>query len=147
MRERLGRVLGMTAKLARERFDQRLRSAGASFPMFVVLQHAAVSPAVSQRELASGIGIEGPTLVRHVDRLVADGLVRRVRDGRDRRLSRVELTDEGRAAVKRLGTVADGVDKELRGLFSPTELATLYELLGRIRDHYGKESDGQRRVG
>lgn len=137
----------MAAKLARERFDQRLRSVGASFPMFAVLQQAAICPGVCQRELADRIGIEGPTLVRHIDRLVADGLIRRARDRRDRRVSRVELTGEGKAAVERIGAVADGVDRELCSQFTASELATLYELLGRIRDHYARESDGPRRVG
>jgi MarR family transcriptional regulator for hemolysin len=146
-RDRLGKVLALAAKVSRERFDQILRAAGGSFPAYMVLTHAEAYPDLSQRQLADRLGIEGPTLVRHIDRLVADGLVRRVRDPQDRRVSRVELTAEGTAAADRLRGVADVADAKFRLLFTPAELATLYQLLYRIQDHYEKEPDAHDRVG
>jgi MarR family transcriptional regulator for hemolysin len=145
--ERLGKVLALAAKVSRERFDQILRAAGGSFPTYMVLTHAEAYPDLSQRQLADRLGIEAPTLVRHIDRLVADGLVRRVRDPRDRRVSRVELTAHGTAAADRLREVADAADTRFRALFTSGELATLYQLLYRIRDHYDKEPDAHDRLG
>jgi MarR family transcriptional regulator for hemolysin len=145
--ERLGKVLALAAKVSRERFDQILRAAGGSFPTYMVLTHAEAYPDLSQRQLADRLGIEGPTLVRHIDRLVADGLVRRVRDPNDRRVSRVELTALGTAAADRLRVVADEADARFRLLFTPDELTTLYQLLYRIQDHYEKEPDAHDRVG
>jgi MarR family transcriptional regulator for hemolysin len=145
--ERLGKVLAIASKLAREHFDQKLRTVGASFPAYMVLTHAEAYPGLSQRRLADRLGIEGPTLVRHIDRLVADGLVRRVRDPQDRRVSRVELTADGKEASDRYTTVANKFDAEFRSLFTPEELTTLYELLYRIQDHYAKENDAQHRTG
>jgi MarR family transcriptional regulator for hemolysin len=135
VQERLGKVLAIASKLAREHFDRRLRTVGASFPAYMVLTHAEAYPGLSQRGLADRLGIEGPTLVRHIDRLVADGLVQRVRDPQDRRVSRVELTGDGKD------------DAEFRSLFTPEELASLYEFLYRIQDHYAKEPDAQNRIG
>jgi MarR family transcriptional regulator for hemolysin len=120
--------------MCRERFDQILRAAGGSFPAYMVLTHAEAYPDLSQRQLADRVGIEAPTLVRHIDRLVADGLVRRVRDPQDRRVSRVELTAKGTAAADRLRVVADQADARLRSRFTPAELATLYRLLYRMQD-------------
>jgi MarR family transcriptional regulator for hemolysin len=145
--ERLGKVLGLAAKVSRERFDQLLRAAGGSFPTYMVLTHAEAYPDMSQRQLADRLGIEGPTLVRHIDRLVADGLVQRVRDPNDRRVSRVELTALGTAAADRLRAVADEADAKFRLLFTPAELTTLYQLLYRIQDHYVKEPDAHDRLG
>jgi MarR family transcriptional regulator for hemolysin len=113
----------------------------------MVLTHAEAYPDLSQRQLADRLGIEGPTLVRHIDRLVADGLVRRVRDPNDRRVSRVELTALGTATADRLRAVADEADASLRLLFTPSELTALYQLLYRIQDHYEKEPDAHDRVG
>jgi MarR family transcriptional regulator for hemolysin len=143
----LGKVLGHAAKVCRERLDQILRVAGGSFPAYMVLTHAEAYPDLSQRQLADRVGIEAPTLVRHIDRLVADGLVRRVRDPQDRRVSRVELTAKGTAAADRLRAVADEADGQLRSRFTPAELATLYQLLYRIQDLDMKERDGHDRVG
>jgi MarR family transcriptional regulator for hemolysin len=147
VQERLGKVLAMASKLAREHFDQKLRTVGASFPTYMVLNHAEAYPGLSQRRLADRLGIEGPTLVRHIDRLVTEGLVRRVRDPQDRRVSRVELTAEGKEAAERYTAVANRSDAEFRSLFTAEELKTLYELLYRIQDHYVKEADAQHRIG
>ena len=149
MQERLGKVLAIASKLVREHFDQALRTVGASFPAYMVLTHAEAYPGLSQRRLADRLGIEGPTLVRHIDRLVADGLVCRVRDPQDRRISRVELTADGKEAADRYTAVANRSDAEFRSLFTPEELSTLYGLLYRIQDHYAKEkeADAQHRIG
>jgi MarR family transcriptional regulator for hemolysin len=134
--ERLGKVLALASKVARERFDQALRASGSSFHTYMVLSHARRYHGVSQRQLAEQLGIEGPTLVRHVDRLAEEGFVRRVRHARDRRVSLVELTPEGQAHLDRITATADALDSELRRLFSDEEVATLYTLLNRIRTHY-----------
>jgi MarR family transcriptional regulator, transcriptional regulator for hemolysin len=94
---------------------------------------------VSQRQLAERLGIEGPTLTHHLDRLAADGLACRVRDPQDRRVSRVELTGEGQAHLDRVEAYANKADNEFRDLFSDKELDTLFALLNRIRDHYTKD--------
>jgi MarR family transcriptional regulator for hemolysin len=140
MEERLGRVLAMSAKAAREAFDDRLKAVGSTFTTYLILKHAAFYCSVSQRELAGHLGIEGPTLTRHVDRLVADGLVRRVRGDRDRRISTVVLTAEGKKHLDRIDAYAAEVDGEFRSLFSEHEIATLYDLLNRIRDRYARDT-------
>ena len=140
MEERLGRLLALTSKVVRERFDQQLGEVGSSLNTFLILKHAAMYHGVSQRELAERLSIEGPTLTHHLDRLAADGLARRVRDPQDRRISRVELTSEGKAHLDRVEIYATKADAEFRSLFTVRELGTLFELLNRIRDHYTKEA-------
>ncbi len=147
MEERLGKTLSISAKLVREHFDQGLRAAGSSFPTYLVLRHAHLSPGVSQRELADRLGIEAPTLVRHIDRLVADGLVERVPHARDRRVTHVQLTPRGEEHLARVTAVADVMNDELASLFSEAELEALFGFLNRIWDRYAKEADVQHRAG
>jgi MarR family transcriptional regulator for hemolysin len=141
MEERLGRLLALTAKVARERFDERLIEVGSSFNTYLILKHAAFYQGVSQRQLADTLSIEGPTLTHHLDRLALDGLARRVRDPLDRRVSRVELTALGKAHLDRVEAYAEKFDAEFRSLFTAAELTTLFDLLTRIRDHYTREAD------
>jgi MarR family transcriptional regulator for hemolysin len=141
MEERLGRLLAMTGKVAREHFDRSLNAVGSSLNTYIVLRFAANCPGASQRQLASILGIEGPTLTHHLDRLAAEGLIERVRNGSDRRISYVELTPPGRAHLDRVETYAEVQDKELRSLFTPEEAAMLAEFLNRIRDHILEEAD------
>jgi len=140
MEERLGRLLALTSKVVRERFDQQLGEVGSSLNTFLILKHAAMYHGVSQRQLAERLGIEGPTLTHHLDRLAADGLACRVRDPQDRRVSSVELTAEGEAHLERVEAYANKADNEFRSLFTAGELKTLFALLNRIRDHYTKEA-------
>jgi MarR family transcriptional regulator for hemolysin len=139
MEDRLGRLLAMSSKVAKENFNERLAEVGSSFTTFQILKHAALSPGVSQRQLARHIGIEGPTLTHHLDRLAADGLIRRVRPIDDRRIWCVELTVEGKEHLRRVEAHADTLDAELRSMFTDQELQTMFDVLTRIRDRYAKE--------
>ena len=52
---------------------------------------------MTQSELAQEICVQPATLTRSLDRLTRAGLVERRLDAEDQRMSRVYLTDEGRA--------------------------------------------------
>jgi len=101
-----------------------------------VLRSAAREEGLSQRELATRVRVEGPTLVRHLDRMEHDGLVVRRRDERDRRVVRVCLTEAGRARHAELRVVAADLDGQLRSLLTADEARTLERLLQRIRDRW-----------
>jgi MarR family transcriptional regulator for hemolysin len=136
MEERLGRLLAMTGKVVREQFDQELGAVGSSLNTYVVLRTIAGGAGMSQRQLATCLGIEGPTMTHHLDRLAADRLILRVRDPDDRRAYHVELTVDGKAHLDRIESHAAELDRQFRSQFTPAEIATLTELLTRIRDRY-----------
>jgi MarR family transcriptional regulator for hemolysin len=149
MEERLGKQLAHAAKAAQSGFDQALTEIGSSFHTFLVLRHVEQYPGVSQRQLARHLGIEGPTLSHHLDRLCAEGLVERVRGHDDRRTSSTVLTTRGRAHLSRVVRFADRLDAEFRELFSATELQVLQECLQRVIDRYGRTNldDNRARTG
>jgi MarR family transcriptional regulator, transcriptional regulator for hemolysin len=132
----LGRLLALTSKASALLFDARLGEVGGSLPTWIVLSQAISSPvSPSQRELAERMGIGGATLVRHLDRLEADGLVTRRRDDQDRRVTRVDITEAGRQRHQQLAVVADTSDREMRALLSDEEERTLRDVLERIGRH------------
>ncbi len=137
MEERLGKQLGRATKAAQLYFDQALSSVGSSFHTYLVLRHVELYPGVSQRELAQRLGIEGPTLTHHLDRLTSEGLVSRVRGVDDRRTSSAVLTPKGRAHLRKAVRFADRLDAEFRSLFTHEELDSLRDFLQRITDYYG----------
>jgi MarR family transcriptional regulator for hemolysin len=134
MDEPLGRQLAITGKVVRERFDEYLSQHGASLVTWTVLRSAEHEEGLSQRELASRLSIESPTLVRHLDRMEDEGLIARRRDEHDRRVVRVWLTAAGRRRYARLRDVAHTVDTQLRSLLSEREVTTLEQVLPRIRE-------------
>src|SRR5437870_4316111 len=141
----LGRQLAWTAKAFRTEFDARLADAGGSLSTWIVLRLAEESvleskePAaewgLSQRELAERMDIEGPTLVRHLDRLEKEGLIERRRDPRDRRVTRITVTPAGHRLLEALRKVADAMETEVRSLLTPAEHAVTTRVLGRLHAH------------
>src|SRR3979490_1863920 len=68
---------------------------------------------LSQRQLAERMGVEAPTMVRHLDRLEKEGLIQRRRDARDRRVTRITVTPAGNRRLGVLREVADAMDAEI----------------------------------
>lgn len=131
--EPIGLLLTRTAKVVSRAFDEALTEAGGSLPAWLVLVSLKGQKHGAQRELAEAVGIEGPTLTHHLNRMEADGLVTRRRDPNNRRVHRVELTDDGEAAFRRLLQTVAAFDTRLRAGFSDRELTKLRGLLDRLR--------------
>ena len=73
-----------------------------------------------QKELATALGIEGPSLVRLLDNLERRGLIERREDESDRRARGIYLTPAGHDLAVRVAKV--GTEIQLRLLASvPTE--------------------------
>ena len=130
--EPIGLLLTRTAKVVGRAFDDALTEAGGSLPTWLVLVSLKGQEHGAQRELAEAVGIEGPTLTHHLNRMEADGLVTRRRDPDNRRVHRVELTDDGEAAFRRLLQTVAAFDARLRAGFSDRELTELRGLLERL---------------
>ena len=109
--------------------------------MWLVLTSLRSGDWPAQRELARSLGIEGPTLTRHLDALESAGLVTRRTSRTDRRAVHVELTDSGRAKHDELRTIVAAFDRQLRSALSDSELDTLRTLLDRLDASVGRRSD------
>lgn len=123
----------MTSKVLSAEFDRRLMDAGGSLSTWIVLRSAS-EWCLSQRELAGRIGVEGPTLVHHLDRLERGGLIERCRDGQDRRVVRISVTPAGQRLFEALRAVADATQAELSSVLSP-DYEVMVGGLRRLRAH------------
>lgn len=138
--EPIGLVVTRTARQLSRAFDVALAQAGGSLPTWLVLVSLKSRRYAMQRELAGAVGIEGPTLTHHLNRMESDGLVQRTRDPNNRRIQRVQLTAEGEAAFQRLRGAVVAFDQRLRTGISADELATLRGLLNKLRSNVGAET-------
>lgn len=128
----LGVLVTRTAKALSRSFDAALAERGGSQATWLVLLSLTGAEHRSQRSIAADVGIEGPTLTHHLNRMEADGLVTRSRDPQNRRAHLVALTEDGRAAFQTLLGGVVGFDERLRAGFSDLELATVRDLLHRL---------------
>lgn len=85
-----------------------------------------------QKDLAALIGIEGPSLVRLLDSLVASGLVVRAQDPEDRRARRLALTPSGHATAARIQVRLAEVEAELLRQVDAPALSAAMDTLGQI---------------
>jgi MarR family transcriptional regulator for hemolysin len=129
----IGLHLARVAKLASRAFDDALGEAGGSLPMWLILVSLKSRRHGAQRELAEAVGIEGPTLTHHLNRMETAGLVTRTRDSENRRIHRVALTEDGEAMFQRLLATVSAFDKKLRAGFSKKDIAALDGFLARLR--------------
>ncbi len=98
----------------RSQINRRLRPLGVSYVQWATMRHLAQSgDGIVQKELAGAVGIESPTMVGVLDRLVAAELVERREARHDRRAKTVHLTDRARALLEVAETELHGLRREL----------------------------------
>jgi MarR family transcriptional regulator, transcriptional regulator for hemolysin len=129
----IGRDVAATAKLLDRAFGAALAAHGGTIPAWLVLRALKQQPHRTQQDIARAVGIGGPTLTHHLDGMEGAGLVRRSRDGDDRRAVRVELTPAGDAAFDRLRAAAMTFDQRLRTGLGEADVDRARELLARLR--------------
>ena len=120
------------AKVLSRDFESALEGVGGSLPTWLIVLSLKSGRWETQRELADAVGIKAATLTHHLDGLERAGVVRRSRDLANRRIQRVELTDEGHALFDKLRKVAMSFDRRLRNGLSEEELAQARAVLDRL---------------
>ena len=138
----VGLYLAATAKAVSRAFNAALAEAGGSLPMWLILTSLRGEQWRTQHELARSLGIEGPTLTRHLDALEGAGLVERRRDPADRRAIQVELTRAGEELHSRLRRNVIAFDRQLRAGLGEAELKTLRSTLRRLEQNVASPKEG-----
>lgn len=131
--EPIGLEVTRTGRGLSLQFNDALTDAGGSLPQWLILTALKRGEHTMQRDIAGAIGIEGATLTHHLNRMEADGLVRRERVAGNRRTQRVALTPDGEALFASLLHAVVAFDHQLTAGFSDRDLATLRRLLARLR--------------
>jgi len=129
----IGLNLARTARVVGQAFDRALAEAGGSAATWQVLLLVRSGQWGQQSEMAAAMGVTSATLTHHLNSLERQGLVRRWREDSNRRVQRVELTEDGVARFDRMREVAMRHDARLRAVLSEDELAALAGLLDRLR--------------
>jgi MarR family transcriptional regulator for hemolysin len=87
---------------------------------------------VRQKELATALSIEGPSLVRLLDNLERRGLIERREDESDRRARGIYLTRAGRDLAVRVAKVGTEIQSRLLAKIPPADLEICQRVLGSI---------------
>src|ERR1700728_3001090 len=133
--ERFENALRNTAMAWRQAVDRRLRRLGVSRAGWMTIAAAmqARSP-LSQSNLADGRAISRASMVKIIDCLVKNGLVKRESSASDRRLKRVVVTEAGAHFYFLLKDEVAVVRRQMLAIVEPEKLVHLTELLENLQE-------------
>lgn len=129
-------VFAKTTKLAMAHFDKL----GLNTKEGLVLELVANNPAASQVEIAQKAGMKPPLLVKILDDLTKQGLLRREPSPTDRRRHQLRLTESGdalRGDVKEAHMAGNDELFDAAG-FTHEERQQLFALLQKLTNHIDK---------
>ncbi len=122
------------ARSLEDKLESTLASVGLSSPKFSVLTELVSSPApLSLSELAARLSCVRSNMTQLVDRLEADGLVRRVDDPADRRAVKAEITYEGRARQAAGRNAVDRLHAEFASRVGRPDVDALERMLSAFK--------------
>ena len=104
---------------------------GITYTQYIVLMVLWAQDGVSVRELGERLYLDSGTLTPLLKKMETAGLVRRERAKEDERVTRIYLTEAGRALHEKCLEIPVHLSRSLSA-FSPEEAKTLYELLYRL---------------
>jgi MarR family transcriptional regulator for hemolysin len=132
--ERFESALLNTAMALRQAVERRLRRFGVSRVCWMTIAAAmqARSP-LSQSILADGLAISRASMVKTIDCLVKNGLVKRESSASDRRLKRVVVTEAGAHLYSLLRDEVAAVRRQLLAIVERDNLVHLTELLEKLQ--------------
>ena len=128
-------LIHLTKRLAfriRREFDQLLGADGVTWAQFTYLRVLYEKRADTPSRIARLFSVDTGAITRLTDRLERGGFLLRRAGGRDRRLVRIELTEEGRRLVEALLPVARDQIHRLCGGLNKQELKDLTRLMKKL---------------
>lgn len=142
--DELGIALGEAARAWRFSLDRRLKPLGLSRAKWLVLLHLSRDgDGPVQKELATRLCIEGPTLVGLLDRMSRDGWIERRPYGSDRRSKTVHMTDKARRIIPCIDKAAETLRGELLSSIPESDLRHCIKVLELIKERAGPSEPPQ----
>jgi DNA-binding MarR family transcriptional regulator len=115
-----------------------------TLPRFDLMAQLERSPdGLKMNELSRRMMVTGGNVTGITDQLVAEGLVDRAEVEGDRRAYCVRLTAKGRRVFNEMAHQHEQWIVEAFGALSAKDMATLYKLLGKVKDHHRAQAPNQ----
>jgi len=121
------------ARLYRQTFDRKVKALGLDRSQWWLISFLVYFEGSTQQELAEVMDIGKAGLGKQVDRLEAQGLVRRIPDAVDRRLNRLWLTPKAKPVADEIRRVSEATVAASIATVTAAELATLHKILDKIK--------------
>ncbi|HXA08337.1 MAG TPA: MarR family transcriptional regulator [Chthoniobacterales bacterium] len=131
--ETIGQLIHESARIWRNKLDQRLRPLGLSQAKWRTLAHLSRGH-LTQCDLAQRLSIEEPTLARLLGKLESDRWIKRQCAPHDRRCKTVHLQPKSSALLQRIEKTARDLRHELLEAIPARDLQICLRVLTDIRN-------------
>jgi MarR family transcriptional regulator for hemolysin len=138
LNEQFAESLYLTNHAWRNALDRRLRPLGFSHSRWLLLLHLSRNDGCTHRELAQSMGIEAATLVRLVDHMEKERLLKRCGSETDRRVKHLRLSEAGKSVVENIRSYAVELRKEVLAGLSQSEIKAALDVLNNISSKLGE---------
>jgi DNA-binding MarR family transcriptional regulator len=132
-------LLAQVCKAHRSSAEAMLNEVGLHAGQEMFLMRLWAQEGQTQSQLAGDMCIQPPTVNKMVSRMEAAGLVRREDDPEDSRISRIHLTDQGRAVIAQVQTVWGELETQTLANLTPDERVLLRRLLLQVQANLTNE--------
>lgn len=122
-------VVTESSKKFADAFQKSLRDYNMSRSQWLALYYIHNNYNLSQVQLANLMGLKGPTIVKLLQNLEADGYIRRVNSEEDKREKDIILLEKGKKKVKETLPVVEGFKNKVVQGISEEELETIKKVL------------------
>lgn len=112
--------------------EAQLKPRNVSLRQYRVLEALAERNGLPMGDLATRLLVDGPTLTKIMDRMVAAGEVYRGPDPLDRRKVLIFLSRKGAARFDDIGTLGTSIQQDILDRLGASEAATLTALLSKL---------------
>ncbi len=131
--EKFGFIAGQMMRMWRAEIDRRLAVHGLTESRWVTLFHLSrMGELASQKDLATAVGVKGPTMVKTLDWLESEGFIERRSLAADRRIKTIHLQDKASAKLKTINEVIAVLRDEIFTDIEESEIKTTLKVLTDI---------------
>jgi len=131
--ERFGFFVSQMTRMWRSEIDRRLAVHGLTESLWVTLFHLSrLGDQVTQKDLAEAVGVKGPTMVKTLDKLEAEGFIERRSLATDRRAKTIHLLDKAAGKLTVINEVVTNLRNEIFADIDETDIATSLKVINHI---------------
>ena len=127
-----GVLIKKAARLFEQVANRDLDKLGVTYAQTIFLIRLWEKNGQNQMELAKSAGLKQPTVVRMLDRMERDGLVKRIRNKEDRRIFNFYLTPKAKKACQKLEAHADTMNSIASESIPKKEIEKLNQLVSSV---------------
>ncbi len=121
-----------SSKIICDAFSERVMRLGVTRVQWIALYYLGKEEVISQKELAEKMNIKESSVARLLDRMERDGLVERVKNENDKRVTNLRLTDKGKQYRIKLLPEGEEFEKLLYKNISDEEMKIFTMVLSKM---------------